>query len=153
MEFVIVFHLLKVRLNMNGLEAIGRIDLTPTPLEFLSNAMCHAAWMVVEKSLSYNTGMEHGSNRRWIAKSSLAFAAAVTSFCAIFPHCVEPDLVPPGAISILWFWYASPFVAIAAGYGIAVLNGYRIGKAIFLTACCVLAVDLFLLLPIAASLV
>ena len=84
--------------------------------------------------------------------ASLAFAVGLIAFCVIFPQCVEPDLVPPGAISILWLWFASPFVAVAAGYGIAVLTGERVGKVVFVAVAIALFLDLCLL-PVAINIV
>jgi hypothetical protein len=95
--------------------------------------------------------MQH-VNRHWEAKASLAFAVGLVAFCVIYPQCVEPDLVPPGAISILWLWLASPFVAMTAGYGVAVLTGERIGKAIFIALCVAFFLDLCLL-PVAITIV
>ena len=83
--------------------------------------------------------------RRLTAKRWLAFAVGLVGFCVIYPWCRGEDLLGPALISVVWLCYASPFVAVAAGYGIAVLTGDRVGKVIFIALCLALFLDMCLL--------
>jgi hypothetical protein len=49
-------------------------------------------------------------------------------------------------------WLASPFTAVAAGYGIAILTGERIGKVVFVAVSLALFLDLCLL-PVAVNMI
>src|SRR4051812_41819153 len=85
----------------------------------------------------------HHSRRA--AKAWLAFAGGLVAFCMVYPQFVEPDLVSPGALAIVLLWFASPFVAVAAAYGVAVLLNEKVGKSIFIALCLAFFIDLCLL--------
>jgi hypothetical protein len=73
-------------------------------------------------------------------------------FASSIPSVLSRTSFPPGLVSIYLLWLASPFTAVAAGYGIAILTGERIGKVVFVAVSLALFLDLCLL-PVAVNMI
>ena len=81
-------------------------------------------------------------------RAAIIFAIVVVAICAAYPSTATPDLAEPAVISILWLWLSSPVVAVASGYGVAVLWQRPFGKTILTAVLIAVLLDV-LLFPIA----